>query len=84
MAGVAPGPVLLQPGEGGLIMHLEKLNPATGAKAVAGSIAFLAGCNSDHIITTLALKRIYSRVAVSQNVALVIAAHAGLLREVRN
>lgn len=65
-------------------MHLEKLNPATPGRALTGSeMQSWAAAHSDNTTTALALKRILARVAVSEPVALVIAAHAGLLREAR-
>ncbi|MBN9454289.1 MAG: hypothetical protein J0I42_20320 [Bosea sp.] len=44
----------------------------------------LAAVLPEHTTTALALKRILSRVAVSPSVALVIAGHAGLLKEARH
>lgn len=66
-------------------MHLTNSNPATPARALTGFGTSLssAASNSDHTTTAIAIKKILSRVAVSEHVALVIAAHAGLLREVR-
>jgi hypothetical protein len=65
-------------------MSHEKLNPASALAGAAGSeFANLTGCSSDFTTTALALKKILTRVAVSPSVALVIAVHAGLLREVR-
>jgi hypothetical protein len=66
-------------------MHLEKLNPATPARALTGSGNLISSAAIDfHPITTaLALKQIYARVAVSEPVAVLMAQHAGLLREVR-
>ncbi|MNL87307.1 hypothetical protein D3C87_2163990 [compost metagenome] len=65
-------------------MHIEKLNPARALAGAAGSeMQSWAATHSEFNTTALALKRILSRVAVSPSVALVIAAHAGLLKEGR-
>lgn len=65
-------------------MAHKKLNPASALTGAAGSeFANLTGCSSDFTTTALALKKILARVTVSPSVALVIAAHAGLLSEVR-
>ena len=45
--------------------------------------SFLAGMPCENTTPFLALKQIYERVAVSEPVTLVIAAHAGLIRESR-
>lgn len=60
-------------------MHLETTNPTTPVSALAGSgFAGLAGCDQDHITERLALKAIMARVAVSPQVAALLAVHAGL------
>jgi hypothetical protein len=66
-------------------MHLEKLNPAAPCRALAGSGSLIssAAINPDNITTALVLKKILGRVAVSPSVALIMAKHAGLLREAR-
>lgn len=68
-------------------MRLEKLNPMTPALAGgvigSGNLISSAAINPDSTTTALALKQIYSRVAVSEPVALIIARHAGLLKEGR-
>lgn len=66
-------------------MRLETLNPTAPGKASMGSGNLISSAAIDfHPTTTaLALKRILNRVAVSPSVALVIADHAGLLREAR-
>ena len=65
-------------------MAHKKLNPAAPCRAHAGSeMQSWAATHSEFNTTALALKRILSRVAVSPSVALVIAAHAGLLKEGR-
>lgn len=65
-------------------MHLETTNPARPVSALAGSgFAGLAGCDLDHTTANLAIKKILDRVAVSEALALVIAGHAGLLKEAR-
>jgi hypothetical protein len=66
-------------------MQLEKRNPTTPARALIGFGSQISSpaIEPDHITTAFALKKILSRVAVSEPVALVIAAHAGLLREAR-
>jgi hypothetical protein len=65
-------------------MKHKKLNPAAPARAHAGSeMQSWAACGSDTTTTVFAIKKILARVAVSQSLALVIAGHAGLLREAR-
>ncbi|CAH1656737.1 conserved hypothetical protein [Hyphomicrobiales bacterium] len=66
-------------------MHLEKLNPAAPCRAHAGSGDLISSAAIDfHPTTTVfAIKKILARVSVSEPVALIIAAHAGLLREGR-
>lgn len=60
-------------------MQIETKNPATGADAVARSMnAFRAGSDMDITTRKPALKVILERVAVSEPVAAVLAAHAGL------
>ncbi|PZN97775.1 MAG: hypothetical protein DCF30_15850 [Hyphomicrobiales bacterium] len=66
-------------------MHLEKMNPTTPARAFIGfgvSQSY-AACDLEHITISLALKQIRERVAVSEPVALIMAQHAGLIREAR-
>lgn len=62
-----------------------KTNPTAPCRASvrSGNMISSAAINPDNITAALALKQIYERVAVSEPVALVIAAHAGLLKEVR-
>lgn len=65
-------------------MAHKKLNPAAPCRAHAGSeMQSWAATHLDHTTTALALKKILARVTVSPSVALVIAAHAGLLPEAR-
>jgi hypothetical protein len=66
-------------------MHDNEMRPAAGQSGTGLGISLSsAASNSDHITTAFAIKKILARVAVSQSLALVIAAHAGLLREARN
>lgn len=63
---------------------LETMNPTAPVTATAGSeLLRWAASNSDLNTQRLALNTILRRVAVSEPVALTIAAHAGLLREAR-
>lgn len=63
-------------------MQLQTTNPAL-VGAGLGKNAFLAGSDTEHTTTALALKQILKRVAVSESVALLIAKHAGLGKEAR-
>lgn len=66
-------------------MHLNEMRPATGQSGTGLGISLSsAASNSEHSITAFAIKKILARVSVSEDVALVIAAHAGLLKEARN
>jgi hypothetical protein len=65
-------------------MHLNEMRPAAGQSGTGLGISLSsAASNSDNIITIVAIKKILSRVAVSEPVALIMARHAGLIREVR-
>jgi len=66
-------------------MQLQNRNPVKPVSALTGlgGIAFLAGSDTEHTTTAAAIKKILTRVAVSEPVALVIARHAGLIREAR-
>ncbi|MBN9440699.1 hypothetical protein [Bosea sp. (in: a-proteobacteria)] len=68
-------------------MHLEKLNPMTPPARASligsGNLISSAAIDFHPTTTALALKRIYARVAVSEPVALLMARHAGLIREAR-
>lgn len=64
-------------------MALKQSRPAALSSADLGNGLCLAAVLPEHTTTALALKQIFRRVAVSEPVALVIAAHAGLLREAR-
>jgi hypothetical protein len=68
-------------------MQLEMMNPTTpvlaGGVIGSGNSICSAAINPDHITTALALKKIFTRVAVSEPVALIMARHAGLIREAR-
>ena len=63
---------------------LKMKNPTAPGRATMGSeIQSWAAHGSDLNTAALALKVVFRRVAVSEPVALVIAGHAGLLREAR-
>ncbi len=66
-------------------MRAEIENPGAPVSALTGlSIAYLAGSEREITTQALALKAVLGRVAVSPQVALLMAAHAGLgLRERR-
>lgn len=65
-------------------MHPNETRPVTRKSADLGMGPCLAAIVlPEHTTTALALKRIYARVAVSEPVALLMARHAGLIREVR-
>jgi hypothetical protein len=66
-------------------MQLETMNPTTPGRAVIGFgvSQSSAACVPEHITISLALKQIRQRVSVSEAVALLIAGHAGLIREAR-
>jgi len=66
-------------------MNPKKLNPAAPGRALAGSGDWISSAAIDfHPNTTaLALQQILRRVAISPSVALVLAEHAGILREAR-
>lgn len=63
----------------------KKLNPATPGRALTGSGTLISSAAIDfHPTTTaIAIKKILARVSVSEHVALVMAGHAGFLREAR-
>jgi len=67
-------------------MRSKKQNPAAPARAHAGSGNLISSAAIDfHPNTTAtAIKKILARVAVSPSVALVIAGHAGLVKEARH
>ncbi len=59
-------------------------NPTAPGRAAMGSEIHSWGADgSDSTTTTQAIKKILARVSVSEHVALVIAGHAGFLREAR-
>jgi hypothetical protein len=59
-------------------------NPTAPGRASMGSEIHSWGADgSDSTTTAQAIKKILARVSVSEHVALVIAAHAGLLQEGR-
>jgi hypothetical protein len=66
-------------------MQHQMMNPTTPGKAFMGSGIQIssAAIDPDNSTAALAIKRILARVAVSEPVALVIARHAGLIREAR-
>lgn len=66
-------------------MYQNEMRPAAGQSGTGLGISLsCAASNSDCNTTAHAIKKILARVSVSEPVALVIAAHAGLLREARN
>lgn len=65
-------------------MHLEKSIPSRASNAAGtGNVISSAAINPDTNTQALALKLILARVAVSEPVALLMARHAGLIREAR-
>jgi hypothetical protein len=64
-------------------MRFNETRPVTRKSADLGNGLCLAAVLPEHTTTALALKRIYARVAVSEPVALLMARHAGLIREAR-